>query len=258
MWLRLVIEYICRAAVVVAPLLVPKFMVLGVARFLPFLQGKPEQQIEDTLRVAVSLLGLVGVFGFDIFNLYIPRQQARQFARDYFNRCIVEIRKRPDIPALGEHIRLNVLFAPRLRFVRCFKWTANVGFEPPVGYSRDGHLWLFTWQGICGRALKLRETQFVDLRTLPINRHYWLAHICPMKENFRLFSRQLRKTRHVRAVLSVPIFEQRLPSPNPRFRAIGVFNIDAVTDEGSDWLSKDRKSLTVYFADQAQLFAYMK
>ena len=79
-----------------------------------------------------------------------------------------------------------------------------------------------------------------------------------MKENFRLFSRQLRKTRHVRAVLSVPIFEQRLPSPNPRFRAIGVFNIDAVTDEGSDWLSKDRKSLTVYFADQAQLFAYMK
>src|SRR5580700_9800319 len=88
MWLRLILEYVARALPVALPLLIPKdyppvsWVISGLAA------AGVQKPADDQLKAVVALLGLLLVFVFDVYHLYIPRQDARRFGKSYFDRMV--------------------------------------------------------------------------------------------------------------------------------------------------------------------------
>jgi len=260
-WLRLILEYVARMLPIALPLFLPTDYLPSHAHIRALFAAIGLSDPTDAqVRGVGAMVGLMLVFVFDFFNLYLPKEEARRFAKLFFDRLVYEFSDE-DAPAFGSDLRMNVLFirAPRWigKRILPLRWAANVGFAPAFGNNSDAHFWIWGFQGVCGRAIRKGFPQFSDLRG-EIMYDRWSSMVIPWRVNFRFFRWQIRRTAHVKAVLSVPIHAQTAPSPNPKMRLLGVVNLDAVSDGGADWLVKTHKGTAEYLCDQVQFLAYLK
>jgi hypothetical protein len=239
---RLFLRYGLQTLVILAPFFAPASWAAWAAKPLR-LSGDPKAAA-DIVKGVASLLALVGVFTIDAVDLYIPRQQAREFGKEYAKRVADQL-KASGAPAMGEHIRLNVMV---VRFL-WFEWRSKFGFK---GNHRDTHMLLLRWQGLCGQSLRNRDHRFIDFRTSPLPPPTLWCFAHP----FFLTPGQVRRTRHVMAILSVPMFRTLGPSDNPTFKAVGVLNLDAVSTEGADWLSAKKDEMAKFLSDHGTMLAY--
>jgi len=260
MWLRLIFEYLARALPVAVPLLLPKHYppVSWASNLLVYLgfQKPPD----DQLGAAVALFGLILVFIFDFFNLYLPMQKTRQFGDAFFERIVQDFEQN-NAPRFGTDLRLNVMFLRKPRLLGRFhpfplRWVANRGFNPAFGAARDLHIPLWGFQGVCGRTLRKRLPQFADFRMHQLDDSCSSAFF-PLRANYRLFRWQIRRTEHVKAILAVPICLPDGGPPNPRLKIIGVMNLDAISDAGAEWIVRTREQSVKYLTDNGQFLTLL-
>lgn len=216
--IRIVLGYLLKAAVVAVPLLLPFFVAFAT----------PAN--EKAIGAAVSVLMLTAILTLDLVEHAIPRYRAQKVREEYLNELV-----RGKFKRASSHLRFNVMMARRrwyfLWLLRTFEWTASKNFEP--GQHHDARLWLGCWQGVAGKTLQEQTALFVDFRKLPaVTPSRW-----PWSNPFKLARWQLRRTRNVVAILSVPLLVERGSGGGRRYVPVGVFNVDAVTTQGADWLA---------------------
>jgi hypothetical protein len=212
----------------------------------------PKQTVELKLRLIVSTIALVGVFTAEIFDLYLPDRQRRQFRAEYFAEKQGEWQKK-----LGQDVRINIMFAHRLwffPFLRVFRWGwRSDNYSPPEGHF-DANILLTEWQGVCGLAFRARDAKFIDFRNSPTPVLRWWQRWPPWNR-FHLWPSQLRKTAKLRYVVSIPIMKEKA---NGSWTAVGVINLDSISDSGADVLDKNRNKLIEYFVKSGKILAFLK
>jgi hypothetical protein len=238
--LKLLLRYGAQALVVAAPWLAGHFG-WGLS--------------ETDQKVLLSLVGLILVLAYDAWDLYVPRQQLRRFGKKYCEK-LAEHFNGDGYPKLGEDLRLNIMYVRGVWPFRWFRWLANFGFAPAGRSYKDSQLFLFTWQGVAGKAVAERAHYWADLRDSAAltTAERWL-----FKNRFRLAFWQLSRTSHVLAILSVPLFREVGEKPNIRSKLVGVINLDAVSPTGAAWLSSEdtRVQMVKFLADYGAFLAFL-
>jgi hypothetical protein len=183
----------------------------------------------DVLRASASLAILAVIFFFEGRDLYVAQLKGRDFRAEYMKEVTKPIADR-----IGKDLRFNVMYARRrwyfLWLARDFEWDEEqLGFTPGR-FHFDQKLWLTEWQGVCGQALRKESVAFAELPGA--SQPHWL----PWRNPYGLFRGQVLATTHVRAVLSVPMLLKR---KGMQPLAVGVINVDAVSDDGVDFLADE-------------------
>jgi hypothetical protein len=132
--------------------------------FIPLTGQK--QQVEMTLRIIASLVGLVVLISYEIMDTVLPRRNLTEFRTIYLEQEKLTWRKEPD--GLIKQVRINIMHVRRpwyTLFLGRFYWTWNDGFDPPD--QKDANMLLLTFQGVAGAAYRAKEPQGVDFRELP-------------------------------------------------------------------------------------------
>lgn len=216
------------------------------------LTGTTKEQVELKLRITFAILGLLLAFVVDFSDTYTPQKRMVEF-----RRLFLSDRRNTWRESLGDGVRFNVMHARRrwfLPFLRTFVWTWNDGFDPPE--HRDAGLCLTEFQGVCGLALRSGEGKFVELPRIDYSalsmRDKW--SLC---KEFWLLPWQLKKTQNIRAILSVPLFVERKTREARWWKAIGVINIDAVSDEAANRMKPRVIELTQYFIEEGKIVALL-
>ena len=239
---KILVRFLAQALVVAAPWLAAH---LGVSALS-----------ETNLKVLLSMVGLAIVLGWDVFDLYIPREQLRRFGKDYADKLSKQFEKPAPYPQLGSDVRVNIMYVSWLG--TRFKWMANYGFVTSSRSYPDVHMFLARWQGAAGQAVAHGDTVWVDLRNQSqaklTFKQRWL-----FGTEFRLWHSQFERTAHVLAVLSVPIVRAVGTKQNPRPKIVGVINVDAVSVKGLEWLeNKDtRQQLVAFLGDYGSFLAFL-
>jgi hypothetical protein len=213
----------------------------------------PKSAVQLQLALVLSILGMSLVFVYDYLELYLPQRKIEQFRADYLESLKARWRE-----ALGPEVRLNVMMARRhwwlFGLVRVFSWTWSMGFDEE-GSCDDGDLFLTEAQGVCGQALRSRQVCWADLRVAETPAKF------PRGNQFKLWPRQVWKTRNVKAVISVPILlVTTTRSGHQRVRAVGVINVDSLTASGAEYiLSSDvREDIVREFGRVGKLLAKLR
>jgi hypothetical protein len=120
-----------------------------------------------------------------------------------------------------------------LWLIQVFEWTWSKGFEPPN--HKDAGLFLTRWQGIAGMAARDEKGKSV-----------FFGQPGNPPARYGLLPWQVKKTSHLKGILSVPIL-RKVSSQPQRFRCVGVINIDALTPEAAEILRKNETALTEHF-----------
>lgn len=224
----------------------PVIVGLGLVR----LSG-PKQEIELQLRLLISIFALFIVMSAEIFDLYLPQRSMKEFRTRFLKDMKEDWRAE-----WGDDFRICILHARRpLLFPLCrfFHWTWDDGFDPPAGHF-DAKLTLCEYQGVCGLAFRRMEAQWVDFRGRS-DKALTFAEKWLLRNPFHLWPWQIRKTRNIQAVLSVPMLQQT--RANGPWRSAGVIALDAVTEEGALLLEENRKALVAYFYEVGKILAWL-
>ena len=248
-------KYVTKLSIAIAPfLLVP--LVLEMVGTHPSLArlGKTSQDVQRSL-IGILTVADVGVLAMhEWFTHLLPRRQRKKAFEAFFEMLIkqFEVKAKEHDLAIGEDIRINVMFVRRslltLYFGRRFIWCANRGFD---GSHRDNRLFLMAWQGLCGQAFRERKTLSVDLRNQPNGAVGFL----PSKATFGLYGPQVSKTRHLKAILTIPIFAEFKDGAMSDLQPVGVINIDAISDVGAERLLANEKRLDTFFKENGRILA---
>jgi len=198
-----------------------------VAPFGFLLLSGPKQEVELKIRLAIVAAGFAALFVHEAVAYWIPRRNLLQFRKEY-----IDLEKDDWQTQLHHDVRINLMFAKRrwytLWLLPVFEWTWNDGFKPE---HRDANMWICVLQGAYGQAYRTRTAQFASIPAGSFQaltpREKWL-----LGNRYHLTKRQLRKTRHVLAVLSIPIVK-RTDGLSPRYKAVGVMNLDSDTSDGA-------------------------
>ena len=217
----------------------------GNVTFLGFLGPKAQVEFRSALTMTGVALGLSILS--EVFDVYIPKRRLEGFRALYLDE-----QRSKWVVQLGQQVRVNVMFVHRPVYVlfvaRRLRWVWHDGYRPP---NHEGvNLCFWSWQGLCGRALRREKAQFVDLRATPLR-------VGVLFDNFKMGPFKRRRTASLKAVLSVPIFESR-GGDAPGWRCIGVFNLDAVEEAGADLLAKNWHDLAQYFTDLGMVVAKLR
>ena len=218
------------------------------------LGANPEKAtIEKLVAAFFASLTIAGMTVYESIAHLWPRAQAKKFAFNYVGNILDQFSKSIDEQGLrmGDDLRVNVLFAKRCWFLilRRFTWFANRGFSAG---QQDNGLWLLARQGLCGKAFRAEQTLASDLREAKPSHKWW-----PSQENLWLFRWQREKTRHLKAILSIPIFRMTKSDAMTRHKVVGVINVDAVSDRGAEWLLKNKKILEAFFGDRGTTLVWL-
>jgi hypothetical protein len=260
--LRLLLRYGLQAVLVLAPLLTMGFSLLNLIGHsaagpsqvvsVLFLSG-PKQEVELQLRIYITIVALVLSLTFEAVDLYLPSRSLMRFRKHYLEEQRKEWRAK-----LSPEIRINIMYARRRwytlwLFIHVFEWTWNDGFEHPNEHI-DANLWMCEFQGLCGRAFRTGKPQSVyfDGGKPMTFRERWL-----FGNEFRLSGWQLRKTVHLKAVISIPILEQS-DDLSPSFKSVGVINIDTSSTAGADILRRNERELADYFMRFGKILAALR
>ena len=186
----------------------------------------------------------------DIYDYYLPQRDFKKFRKLYLDEKKEEWRTQ-----LNKDIRINIMHANRywfFPFLRFFQWTWSDGYNPPA--HKDVNLLLTEFQGVCGLAFRSEEPKLVTSLPTPD----WIHQKWLLLNQFHLSKRQLSKTKAVKAVLSVPIFYSPSEGTSPTWKAIGVINLDTLTDDGSKFLEHNRQKLVDYFDQFGKMLACLR
>jgi hypothetical protein len=254
---RIVAKFVLKLAMVVSPLALIPFVsnhCRDSALLRLLLGDKPEAgSVEKLVGIFLGGISITVMTVYESFAHLWPRVQAKTFAFNYVGNLFDKFAKSIDSNGvrMGGDIRVNVLFVKLCRFLllRRFTWFANRGF---IGGQKDNDLWMLTWQGLCGKAFRSENTLATDLRHTRLSDRWW-----PCPGNLWLFPWQREKTRHLKAILSIPIFRTTKSDAMTRHKAVGVINIDAVSDRGAEWLLKNAKVLEAFFGDRGTTLVWL-
>lgn len=227
---------------------------LALAPFAWTIASFRDDKQHPWLPIILTLMAMSVAVLMDVFDLFVPHISAARFRDDYLKTQLEEWKTK----IASDGIRINVMYVRRrwyFLFARFFQWDANQGFEPANGAHHDLKLLLHVRQGVCGVAFRANQIQFADL-TGESKLTGWFPW---PRGTYRLWPWQARKVTAVgvKAVLSVPMWRTVGPVNNPHYRAVGVINLDARTDEAAALLKNNRESLGVYFADEGKLLAFL-
>lgn len=263
-FLRLIFRYGLQFVLVMSPLLTMGFSLLNlighsaagptdVVRVL-FLTG-PKQEVELRLRIYLTVVALIGSLTFEAIDLYLPSRSLLRFRKHYLEEQNKKWRSK-----LIPDVRINIMYARRRwyflwLFVKVFEWTWNDGFAPPNEHV-DANLWICEFQGVCGKAFRTMKPQSIYFKAgaadnLPVSQR-WL-----FRNDFRLSGWQLRRTSHLRAIISIPILEQS-DDLSPSYKSVGVINLDTSSEAGSTKLRDNEEELTEYFMRFGKILAALR
>ena len=222
---------------------------VNVNLFLIELTG-PKQEVEFKIRGVIILLGFTLGFLYELYDRYFPERRFYQFRSFYLNTIKTKWRQDliPDVRISIQHAKRRWFFP----FCKVLSWTWNDGFAPN---DRDVNLWLTSWQGVSGLALKQRQPLLVDFRgirgkKLKFHEKWFLLN------QFKLWPLQLTKTKEVKCILSIPLFIST-GELSPRWKSVGVLNLDTTSDIGAEFLIAYSQKLSDQFADQGKIVAYL-
>jgi len=125
-----------------------------------------KSRLEIKFRVAVSLAGLVLMIIFEIVDTVLPRRSLAQFRKSY----LAEQKKiwKAQLMDVVKGLRISILQVQHpwyTLFFGKFRWVWSEGFDYPN--QRDVNLFMFTRQGLAGRAYRDQEILRADFRELP-------------------------------------------------------------------------------------------
>ena len=262
-FLRLLFRYGLQAIFILSPLLTMGFSLLNLighsaagptdAVQVFFLSG-PKQEVELGLRIWITVVALICSLTFEAVDLYIPSRSLLRFRKHYLEEQNKEWRSklRPDI-------RINIMYARRRwyfgwLFVKVFEWTWNDGFAPPNEHI-DANMWICEFQGVCGKAFRTMKPQSIYFEVgaadnLTVSQRLF-------RNEFRLSGWQLRRTSHLRGIISVPILEQS-DELSPSCTCVGVVNLDTSSEAGSNKLRDNEEELTEYFLRFGKILAALR
>lgn len=247
----IIFKYALKLIVVVAPLACVPYVAKHChdSAVLAFILG-PSPERSTIERFVAAIFASVSIMVMTVYESIMhlwPRTQVRNFAEAYVKNALDDFEEEIAESGLrmATDLRVNVLFARWHRFV----WFANRGF---TGCHHDNNLWILRWFGLSGNALKEKNTIAVDLRGRTPSGGRW-----PRRENLWLFSWQARKTRHLKAVVSIPIFKETKKGAMTHHKAVGVINVDAVSDAGAEWILSNGPALEAFFGDRGTALVWL-
>jgi len=257
-WFKGLISFVLKLLIAIAPVFaVP--LLLKEEKSHPWLVaalGTKEDKLKDAAIAALTTIDVVVLSTYELLTRVLPQRQAKRVADVYVESLIKQFEEEIKTHGMemGSDIRINVMFVRRsifTFFMRRFVWFANRGFE---GGHGDNGLWLFTGQGLCGRAFKEKKTLSVDLRgESATGKAKWL----PCRDNFWMLAWQRRCTAHLKAILTIPIFAEEKIGQMTYHTPVGVINIDAVSDQGAEGLLSNKKRLDGFFKDSGKILALL-
>jgi len=250
---KTIIPFVLKLLIAITPfILVPYILKKGtnhpdLARFF----GTTEDRAQKVTLGILAVLDLAVLAVYETWTHFLPQRQARRIADVYVEGLFKQLEGQLEAIGMkiGKDIRANIMFVRRSAFTlffRKFVWFANRGFE---GSHRDNKLGLFVGQGLCGQAFRKRQTLSVDLRSSPAP-GWW-----PSAANFWLLPGQRKKTNHLTAILTIPIFAQYKDGLMTTHEAVGVINIDAVSTQGADGLLSNKIRLDEFFKESGTILA---
>lgn len=74
---------------------------------------------------------------------------------------------------------------------------------------------------------------------------------------FRMWPWQMRRTKEVKYILSVPLFKAS-HGDSKTWKVVGVINLDTITDEGAEFLKANEGRLATYFMEIGKVVACLK
>ncbi len=251
--LGVAIETLLKSLALLGPLVVPREWIDPLWILLG--QGTTDVAAAELhARATCEMAAILTLAGADAVRLAGTHAEKKRFAREFIKRLEKEITDQPGMPDVGRDVRLNVMFLPRrIPWLRRMKWYANLGFATNAGPHGDAHLFLFSWQGLCGAAVRERRPLITDLRTQApsFSWKFW-------NNPFRMFAWQLRRTGNVKVILSVPIYRQKGSEQNPSFQIVGVINFDAVSEAGADWIIANEPQMTAWLGGHGTILAALE
>lgn len=163
---------------------------------------------------------------FDLVNLQFPLWRLTGFRKLYLDSTIKQ--RWEDLRKRFPTIRVNIMVARRRLWLlgrKTFDFEYPLGFEAPNHHDMKLHLCWF--QGVAGRAFMSEEPQVVLLpRNQPNPPTWWKSPKKWWRESYRLWPSQIKKTKNVRLIISVPMLEEAKPGEAEKARVRGVINID--------------------------------
>jgi hypothetical protein len=259
---RLLLRYLSPTILALSPLFTNQYSLLDLIGIVPDSSGVlhlgfgsylslvgPKVQVEMQLRAWITAVGIGALLLSGYFDAYAPSRTLTKFRHDFLQEvCRAEWRKRG---RLRSDIRINVMY---LRWRFFFRVIWRDGFQPS---DRDFGVRLMIWQGVCGKAARRKEAVFVDFRSMP-QESGTFANRWLLGNKFRLFGWQLKKTRDLKAILSVPIYETVGQLEKAHEICVGVINVDTKTDAGATHLAGKTRDLAVFLAKHGTLIAKMR
>jgi hypothetical protein len=241
-----ILRYITQFLIVISPLVSGNWSLLDLFGYQPDASGKVsiahvailtgvKAEVEFKLKVAIAMT----LFALSLVNEFTTVALPLEHMRRFRERFLDDSYRKEWKDLLGDGFRLNVMYLKRSAkslWFRHFEWSWSKEFEPPN--HLDAGLSLFSWQGIAGLAVRLQEPKadYFDLTHMPR----------ALRSPYYLWPWQVAKTAHVKGILSVPILK-RSGGAAPRFKCVGVINIDATTGEAAERLKRNERKLAQYF-----------
>lgn len=213
-----------------------------------------KEEVELKLRLGSAVIGFLIYAANEIHEQLVPKRDYREFRKLYLNYALKKWRKE-----LKGDIRINVMHIYRpwyfLWLVPVFRWTWNDGFVPPQAHF-DTKLFLTKWQGVCGSAVRKTDSELVDFRESAGAKLEWKDEWLLLNQ-FHLWRRQLKKTSNVKCVLSIPLLKEA-KGDSPKWKPAGVINLDTLTDEGAEFLKKNKNKLVNMFTDDGKIISHLR
>ena len=256
MWFKSLVSYVLKLLIALTPLVVVPLVVAEETNHptLAWLLGATKENVQQRAVAFFTVLDILTLATYETFTNFLPQRQARRVADVYVAGLLDGFRNvitgaRPEARSRHPHqhhvrppIGVHALHSA-VRLIR------NRGFE---GAHQDNGLWLFVGQGICGRAFKERKTLVADLRGSDSEHPPWW----PCRDNFYLFPWQRRKTAHLTAILTIPIFAEEHLGLMTSHRPVGVI-IHAVSENGAERLLSNKKRLDEFFKESGKVLALL-
>ena len=203
----------------------------------------PKAHVELAFRFFLVIFAVALIVAADIVDIYLPRRELRRFRSAYLaGQCKIW---RESIFAKRK-IRIGVMYIRRRwfwPFWKVFHWAWSDGFEPPYGHH-DVNMGLACWQGVVGQAFKTQVPK-IAFFTGPAVSLSFTERWC-FRNQFRFSAFQLRRTRGVRGIISIPIMRKG-QGDSPAYKVVGVITLDAYTDDDATFLNQNEQVLVEYF-----------
>jgi hypothetical protein len=211
-------------------------------------------ECKSEFRLGLVLAAFALKFVIDLVNYQFPLWQLAKFRRVYLDSSVKpkweELQKK-----YGDSIRINIMVARRRWW--CAWCYGTFDFEYPLGFStpnqhHDMKLILRWHQGVAGRAFKegLPRAEYLSPDITEVNG----------KPPWGLSRRQSDKTKHVRWILSVPMFKEGKPGEVEKPKARGVINIDVTDDATAHTINADTgdvADITTYFLKVGRVASHL-